>query len=277
MSQLEAIFIWMAIGLYAFTTATYVFSLTFKSEKAFNYVNYLIAASFIAQTMGIIARYQAVGNLPTAGPYENAVATSWFIAAFTLYIALRHRSLKGIGVATMPMCMLMLGYGVLSSPQLVPMSASLKSVWLVVHVFFAWLAFGAYSVTFGLAVMYMLKGRRPDISMVEKFPSFEKMDDLIFKYLVFGFITDAVMIASGALWAKDLWGNYWSWDPIETWSLITWLIYGTAIHLRVTFGWKGKRFAWIMIFALAGMVITFFGIDWFVKSSLHMFEAWQTL
>ena len=75
--------------------------------------------------------------------------------------------------------------------------------------------------------------------------------------------------------AKDLWGNYWSWDPVETWSLVTWLTYGLAIHLRLTLGWRGRRLAWIVILALAGMFITFFGINIFVSSSLHFFGAMQ--
>jgi ABC-type transport system involved in cytochrome c biogenesis permease subunit len=128
-----------------------------------------------------------------------------------------------------------------------------------------------------MAVMYILKERSPEKEFYRKFPDFPRMDDLMFKYLIFGFITDAVMIASGAIWAKDLWGNYWSWDPVETWSLITWLIYGLAIHLRVTMGWRGLRFAWILIFALSGMVISYFGINLVVESSLHLFDAWRTI
>jgi ABC-type transport system involved in cytochrome c biogenesis permease subunit len=103
------------------------------------------------------------------------------------------------------------------------------------------------------------------------------MDELMFRYLIFGFITDAVMIASGAIWAKNLWGNYWSWDPVETWSLVAWLIYGLAIHLRVTMGWKGRKLAWILIFAIAGVIISYFGINVVVKSSLHIFEVRQGL
>ena len=64
---------------------------------------------------------------------------------------------------------------------------------------------------------------------------------------------------------------------METWSLVTWLIYGVAVHLRITMGWKGKRFAWIVLVALSGVIVTYFGIDWFVESSLHVFDAWQQM
>ena len=143
--------------------------------------------------------------------------------------------------------------------------------------FFAWLAFGAFAICFGLGIIYLLKERNQGKEFYDSFPALEQMDEMMFRYLVFGFITDAVMIASGAVWAKNLWGNYWGWDPVETWSLVTWLIYGLAIHLRVTLGWRGRKLAWILIFALGGMVITYIGIDWFVKSSFHVFDVWQKI
>lgn len=277
MAPLEAVFIWIAIALYGITSGLYIYSFVFKNEKVLNRIIYFIGTSFLFHTAAVLARYQAVGNLPAAGPYENSLGTVWFIILFTLYITVRYKSLIAVGVAVLPFAMLMLGYGVMSSPELAPMAASVRSFWLYIHVFFAWLAFGAFTIAFGLGVVYLLKDRRPDRKFYSKFPALPRLDDLMFRYLVFGFITDAVMIASGTIWAKDLWGNYWSWDPVETWSLITWLIYGLAIHLRVTMGWKGRRLAWIVIFALTGMIITYFGIDLFVRSSLHVFEAWQEM
>jgi ABC-type transport system involved in cytochrome c biogenesis permease subunit len=68
------------------------------------------------------------------------------------------------------------------------------------------------------------------------------------------------MIATGSIWAHGLWGRYWGWDPIETWSLISWLIYGAALHLRITMGWKARRMAWLAVGAMATVIISFFGI-----------------
>lgn len=277
MSPLEAVFIWTAIVLYALVSGLYIFSFIFRREILLNRIGYLIGVPFLFHTAGALARYQAVGNLPTAGPYENSVGATWTIILFTLYIVFRHRPLRFVGVATLPFSLMLLGYGVMSNPELAPMTASVRSIWLYIHVFFAWLAFGAFTIAFGLGVIYLLKEKNPESDFYDKFPALPRLDDLMFKYLVFGFVTDAAMIASGSLWAKDLWGNYWSWDPVEMWSLVTWLTYGLAIHLKLTMGWKGRRLAWIVIFALSGMVISYFGIDIFVKSSLHAFEAWQVI
>ena len=81
------------------------------------------------------------------------------------------------------------------------------------------------------------------------------------------------MIASGAIWARELWGSYWSWDPVETWSLVTWLMYGLTIHLRLTRGWRGARFARMAIGCIAGMIISFFGVTLVVDTSNHFFNV----
>jgi len=277
MAPLESVFVWITIFLYGIISALYIYSIVFRNEKVLGRAGYLVGVAFILHTAGILARYAAIGNLPVASDYETGLGGSWVVVAFTLYVLLRHKSLRAVGVGTIPFSLLLLGFGLMREPVLVPMTASVRSFWLYIHVFFAWLAFGAYAVAAGLGIIYLLKEKHPDKEFYAKFPDFPKLDDLMFKYVVFGFVTDAVMIASGAIWAKDLWGNYWSWDPVETWSLVTWLIYGLAIHLRLTMGWKGRKMARLVIFAISGMVITYFGINFFVKTSLHFFQAWQEM
>ena len=277
MSPLEAILVWTTIVALAISSAVYLYSFIFRNERILRFWNLFTITCLALLTAAILARTLAVGNLPVAGVYESALGGGWFVLLFTLYFSYRNRTLAVVGLGTIPFTLILLGIGVMSGPELSPMAVSLKSFWLYIHVFFAWLAFGAYAICFGLGIVYLLKDRDPGNEFYDRFPSLEQIDELMFMYLVFGFVTDAVMIASGAVWAKDLWGNYWSWDPVETWSLVTWLIYGLAIHLRVTLGWRGRKLAWILIIALGGMVITYFGIDWFVKSSFHAFDVWQEI
>jgi ABC-type transport system involved in cytochrome c biogenesis permease subunit len=126
-----------------------------------------------------------------------------------------------------------------------------------------------------MGLVYVLKDnkRRKGIEsgFYEKFPRLEVIDENMFKFVVYGFIADAIMIVAGAIWAKDLWGSYWGWDPVEVWSLISWLLYGLAIHLRVTLGWRGRRLAWLMIFLISTVIITYWGINAVVEQSRHIF------
>ena len=89
------------------------------------------------------------------------------------------------------------------------------------------------------------------------------MDDLIFRLFIFGFITEAMMIVAGAFWADALWGSYWSWDPVETWALINWLMYGVFIHLRLIHKWRGTRLAWLSIIGLIIACIAYWVSDEF--------------
>jgi ABC-type transport system involved in cytochrome c biogenesis permease subunit len=81
------------------------------------------------------------------------------------------------------------------------------------------------------------------------------------------------MIAAGSIWAKNLWGSYWSWDPVETWSLLSWLVYGVALHLRVTMGWRGRKLAWLLVFAIIGVLVSFWGVNLIMEGSLHVFNV----
>lgn len=277
MTPLETILFWPAVVAYAIATGGLVYSVVFGNPRWFPRMTGLATGGFLLHAGAIAARYAATGHLPWAGDYENGLFGGFFIVAFTLVVAWRHRELQIVAVATLPLAFLLMGYGAMREPALTPMAASLKSFWLYVHVFFAWLAFGAYALAMAGGVVYQLKrrdGERAERNPVyERFPSLEVLDERIFRWIVFGFITDAIMIASGAVWAKDLWGNYWSWDPVETWSLITWFTYGLALHLRITRGWRGPRFARLAVGGIVGMIVTFFGVNFVVATSNHFFNV----
>jgi len=277
MAYWEMIFYWVALIVYSLSCGGFLYSFIFKNPRVMPKLTALFMVGFLAHTVAIIARFNATGHLPWSGHYEYALMGGWFILGATLWVGWRNKQLQGLAVATLPLVIIMMGYGYMQHPGLTPKAASLKTIWLYIHVYFAWLAFGAYSLAMAAGVLF-LKKQKDSLNPVPnetyaRFPSLEHLDELIFRYVVFGFITDTIMMAAGALWAKDLWGGYWNWDPVETWSLISWLTYGILIHLRVTFGWKEKRLAWLAICALSTVIICFFGVNLVVNTSLHMFQV----
>ena len=141
---------------------------------------------------------------------------------------------------------------------------------LYIHIFFAWLAYAAYTVACGAGVVYLARTRggktvEPDV--------LARLDELMFRATTFGFITDAIMIGAGSIWAKNLWGSYWSWDPVETWSLLSWLCYGVALHLRITMGWRGRKLAWVLVAAIITVLISFWGVNLVMEGSEHVFNV----
>ena len=212
MAYWETIFYWVALVAYSFAGGGFIYSFVFKNPRVVQKVTLLVACGFLAQTVAIAARFNATGHLPWSGHYEYALMGGWFIIAGTLFVGWQNKSLQGLAVGTVPLVLIMLGYGYMQNPGLTPMAASLKTVWLYIHVYFAWLSFGAYALAMAAGVLYLLK-RRSEARAVpnpayERFPSLGRLDELVFRYIVFGFITDTIMISAGAIWAKDLRGSY---------------------------------------------------------------------
>lgn len=247
----------------------------FNKNRLLGAALWLIVPAFAAHSAVFVMRWMRTGYFPANGDLENAITGGWFAIAFTLFLFFRSRRQTGVALFTVPATLLLLGYGVMNDPDPLPLSASFKSSWLVVHVLFAQLAYGAFAIASGFGLLYLLKDRnlrRDEKAMFyEKFPDLPTIDEHMFRFIVYGFIAEAIMIVAGMIWAKELWGNYWAWDPVEVWSLVSWLLYGLAIHLKVTLGWKGRRFAWLAVFLLVTVIITYWGIDAVVKNTRHIF------
>ena len=277
MSNYETIFFWIALLFYCLACSGFIYSFIFIKPRLVPIMAFLVGIGLVMHSAAIGARFVAQGHLPWSGEYEYALMGGWFITAGTMLVGWRNRSLQALASVSVPLVILMMGYGFMSNPRLAPMAASLKSLWLYIHVYFAWLSFSAFSLAMALGVLYLLKERsiRRGVThpVYERLPSLPRLDELLFRYITFGFIMDSIMIVAGSIWAKDLWGSYWSWDPVESWSLISYMVYGTAIHLRVTMGWRDAKMAWLAIALLSTVIISFFGVTFLVNSSLHIFQV----
>ena len=275
MSLLESIIVWGGIYLYALDSILLLTAFVFNKEKLLAWAGRVLIPAFAVHTLEFGFRWYHTGFFPGNGEYENGLVAGWCAMAFTVYFFYRRKGLRGVAVVTVPATLLMLGYGIMTDPVVLPVAASFKSNWLIIHVFFAQISYGAYAIACGLGVIYILKDNRQkkgiEGTIYERFPALPVVEEYMFKFVVYGFITDAVMIAAGSIWAKELWGAYWGWDPVEVWSLVSWLVYGLAIHLRVTMGWRGRKLAWLMIFAIITVVITYWGVDIIVEGSHRMF------
>lgn len=275
MEILEDILIWGCIYFYAIASILLLTGFVFNKDRLLKFASYLILPAFVAHTIIFAMRWARTGYFPANAELENAITGGWFAIGFTVYLFFRNRAMTGVALFTVPATLLLLGYGVMKAPDPLPLGASLKSSWLIVHVLFAQLAFGSYAIASGMGLLYVLKdnkvSRGSQSTFYEKFPRLEVIDENMFRFVVYGFISEAIMIIAGAIWAKDLWGSYWAWDPVEVWSLISWLLYGLGIHLRVTLGWRGRKLAWIMIFLISTVIITYWGVDIVVESSRHVF------
>lgn len=267
MNNIHGIFLWLAIAGYSVSFLASLAGLIFKKEKWVDFGFKVFIASFVFHTLSFISRWIITWHPPVYGQYENSLTASWFIAVLFFIIkrwGFKHTPLT-IGI--IPIILFIIGNGLMEKPSVGPLPPPFQSNWLWVHVTFGWFGFCSLIISGCLAVIYILKHRISQGIVWDLFPPLETLDDLIFRFIIFGFITLTIEGGAGAIWAKGLWGRYWGWDVMETWSLITWLIYGINIHLRVTLGWKGLKAAWLAVLSLISTFITLFGISF--TGSIH--------
>ncbi len=104
------------------------------------------------------------------------------------------------------------------------------------------------------------------------FPEARQLDQFNYQMIVFGFLWLSLGIITGSIWANSAWGTYWSWDPKETWSLITWFVYAALLHARTMQGWRGGRVAWLSVIGFGCVLFTYFGVN-FLLSGLHSYAT----
>jgi cytochrome c-type biogenesis protein CcsB len=235
----------------------------------------------IAHSVALIIRWKAsydlaIGHVPLSNFYESLIFFAWTIVF--LYL-LMERQLKNhsIGVFVMPMAFLMMAYASIApgiNNRIEPLIPALQSNWLTSHVLTCFMGYAAFTVTFALGIMFFVRkvvarnssGVRAFIHLL---PSDDQIDDLIYSCAALGFIFLTLGIVTGSVWAHYAWGSYWSWDPKETWSFITWLIYAVMLHVRLMRGWRGVRMAAMAIVGFGCVLFTYLGVN--LLPSLHSY------
>jgi cytochrome c-type biogenesis protein CcsB len=211
--------------------------------------------------------------MPVTNMYEYLNFFSATIVLF--YLILEHRTKKRtFGAFIMPVVFLLMAFS--SSPTtektIAPLIPALQSQWLVWHVIFSIIGEAAFAVAFGASVMYLVRSSAKKGGWAEKnLPELNTLDIVSYRAIAIGFPVFTIgALIFGAIWAKYAWGDYWTWDPKETWALITWIVYAIYLHARILRGWKGKIAAWISILGFLVTLFTLFGVNYLI-SGLHSY------
>ena len=269
---------------YLFSTLIYAFMLVFKVPRLGPIATIFTAAAFLVQTGGIILRWiesyqMGIGHAPLTNMYESVVFFAWTIIA--LYLAIEWIfKIRMIGAFTVPLAFFAMAYASFStniSKSITPLVPALQSNWLIAHVITCFVGYAAFAVAATLGIVYLFKSHTQKETSVpandpNQLPPLAFIDDLIHKTMMFGFLWLSAGIITGAIWANSAWGTYWSWDPKETWSLITWFVYAISLHTRYTRGWTGKKIAYLAIFGFISVLFTYYGVN-FLLSGLHSYGS----
>ncbi len=224
-----------------------------RTEKAARIATAMMILGFILLLAGVIARGVSIGSVPWGNMYGFSITGA---LAFTgAYLgALRKYDLRWLGLLVSISVLLTLGtaVAVLYRPS-APLFPALQSTWLIIHVSAAIISGGVFLLANLVAAAYLfldaMENRGPRTVWAQRLPSLEVLDQLSYRLVAFVFPLWTFAVIAGAIWAESAWGRYWGWDPKETWAFITWVLYAAYLHARVTVGWRGRRAAWLCLFA----------------------------
>ncbi|MFZ5626145.1 MAG: c-type cytochrome biogenesis protein CcsB [Bacillota bacterium] len=276
MSELSLYY--LTIGFYLISSLCYLGYLLTKNDTIGKVATGTAFAGLLSNFAGLIMRTVTTGHPPFTNMYEYSSSFAFGVMLIYLFAEWKY-DMRIAGAFVVPVAFvleistMMLGLPFEGSKELMP---ALQSNWLHAHVATAIIAYGAFAFSCGLAIMYLWKEKMEAVGSTSWFnrelPRAALLDELSYRFIAFGFPLMSLVIITGAVWAEFAWGRYWSWDPKETWSLITWLVYSAYLHARLTYGWKGRRAAWMAIIGFLTVLFTYFGVN-ILLPGLHSYSG----
>jgi cytochrome c-type biogenesis protein CcsB len=239
----------------------------------------LTAGGLLVHVASLVLRGFAANRVPWGNMYEFSSAVALVAVAVFLTLVLRGRIDRALGAFVMLPVVLYLGLAAsvlyTAAGPLVP---ALNSYWIKIHVAAAIVASGAFLLSGVVSLLFLLRAKYDDsdgqagfpVSLGAQLPSTQALDRVSYSVIAFAFPIWTFAIIAGAIWAEAAWGRYWGWDPKETWSFITWVLYAGYLHARATAGWKGRRAAWVSVAAAVALVIDYYVVNIFVVG-LHSY------
>jgi len=224
-----------------------------RTERVGRLASAFVVLGFLLLTAAVIFRGISAHRVPWGNMYEFSITGAFAFSGAYLF-ALKKYKLRWLGLPVSLAVLLTLGTAItlLYRPS-APLVPALKSTWLVIHVSAAIISGGVFLLANCVAAAYLIldryeqKGIRP--VWAQRLPSLEALDNLSYRLVALVFPLWTFAVIAGAIWAESAWGRYWGWDPKETWAFITWVAYAAYLHARVTVGWRGRKAAWLCLFA----------------------------
>ena len=296
----------IVFGVLLFSMTIYWVSLSFFKQTnnllQIGRISSLIAnllLFFILASRWIIAGYFPLSNL-----YESLLFLTWTLLTIYLYLENKTKS-KLMGAILIPVALLITGFANLTlSPDMQkasPLVPALQSNWLMMHVSMMMLSYATLIMGSLLCILFLVISKYQDvdlqlvdesslplynvmldyyeaklfspsdeISELGKLKLLQSLDNWSYRIIGLGFPFLTIGIIAGGVWANEAWGSYWSWDPKETWALITWIVFATYLHSRITKGWEGKRTAILGGLGFFVIWICYLGVN-FLGKGLHSY------
>jgi ABC-type transport system involved in cytochrome c biogenesis permease subunit len=258
---------WIATGCYALGTFANLHGVLFQHARTERLARWPIGIGMAVHAAAIAFWWRVVGHGPYMAPSEVLSSDAWVaLACFFGFRAFFPR-IQPASVVVFPAAMLLLALSVFQNPGIRSLPATFGSVWLVFHIAFYKIAVGTLLIAVAFSSFLLAKGRSR-AAWLAKLPDPERLDLYAYRFTGFGFVFWGIAMLAGSIWAYNSWGRYWGWDPVETWALVTWLLFGIYLHLRRFFRWTGRRAAWLLVACFVVSLVSVF-VTSHMSTSIH--------
>jgi cytochrome c-type biogenesis protein CcsB len=234
------------------------------SEKQTRVAIRILWAGWLLHLLLMGLRWHQAGHIPLITAFEFVSFFAMLVIGVFLLFSLQEKN-RMLGVFLLPVGLLLMFYAALLPRNIQPEFVIFNSLLLKFHVLTTLLGYAAWSITFAASVSYLYLERK-------KTASPNLFDRMAYRASFFAFCFLTLGIITGALWGDRVSGQLWFWDPKETWSLITWLIFLAYLHARYTLEWRGRRAAILAIIGFAAVLFTYVGVD-FLLPQIHGRQA----
>lgn len=262
----EFVWYWVTVALYGVSAFAYIFGMIARQDKLFTVGQFSAVTGFAFHVTTISLRWSATTITPFISISESLSLGAFMAVLVFLGLQFSTKLFRPVGAFVIPVAFVLMGWGgTLMESVAKTLAPALQSGWIWVHIIGASSGFASVLIAAGFGLVYLFKETRTG-SIYDKLPALSVLDAMGYRFVAGGFIMYGLMMISGCFWSNQVKGSYWGWDPVEVWSLVSWLTYGIYLHLRVTFGWRGRKLAWYSLFALFAMIVSYWGIPFSMET-----------
>ncbi|BAL22721.1 cytochrome c biogenesis protein CcsA [Azoarcus sp. KH32C] len=265
--QIEVMAFWASVLTYSIATATAIFGLVFRRDWP-KRIFVLLLLAWALHTLAFGARWMRIGHLPVINTFEMLSANVWGLAAAVWIGYVLLPRVRAFAAFVLPIVTMLMGWMIMIPMDESSLPPTYHTIWLFIHIAFLKIFLGAAFVALGIALITIFRQLGIGTARLQRLPSDNELDATAYRCMALALIFDTLGIAAGAIWAQDAWGRYWSWDPLEVWSLVTWLAIGLTLHIRASFRTRPLTNSMLTTGTFVIAFFTFFGIP-FVTTALH--------
>jgi cytochrome c-type biogenesis protein CcsB len=292
----ENILVNLSFGLLLASLLSYWINLAYTQIKQFNSLGkFCIIGTNICLFINLLARWIINQYFPLSNLYESLLFLTWCLTFAQILLEYKNKNII-IGTINAPICLFIISFASFSLPidmqQASPLVPALRSNWLIMHVTIMMVSYATLMLGSLLSILFLVltesnigkknikklkeQNNHQHILVINnhhniaKITLLESIDNLSYRTIGLGFPLLTIGIIAGAVWANEAWGSYWSWDPKETWALITWLIFAAYLHSRLTKSWSGKKPAILASIGFLVVWICYLGVN-FLGKGLHSY------